>query len=610
MNFSPDVTNMKPGMVLGGKYRIVREIGRGGMGCVFEGLNESLKKPVAIKVLNPTLLIDKTSRDRFQIETEAGAKLSHPNLISVIDSGFTEIGEPYLVMEYINGQGLDALLASRERPNLQTLIPILIQVCKALKYLHASNIVHRDLKSSNILVHQIAGETYAKLLDLGIVKILSDSTTRNNLTATGMVFGTVTYMSPEQAQGNPIDGRSDIYSLGCILYECVAGHLPFGGDQPLQVMVKHLNEPPPRISCKTELEARASDIAMRCLEKDPRNRFQKVEQLIAALEAAIGQTGAGANLSRSYSTPSLTGQQRAQTSGMMLGGGIGIIVVIIASMIGIFCLQVNKSTAPPVVATASMTPAPAAEPQPATVADSIDSPEVSSQTTATEKPKDDDLDTVRQDAKREAQAKVAREKAEHDRIFQQEYEKEKQKAEAAERRRLATIASAAPAVPVVSVKPSENLVYNGDFEWGPPGGGWVHCDRGDTRINGWMVTQGEVDYFNTDRAVSGSHTIDLNAQAPGTISQVVTKTKPGKKYELKFCIGDHPMGSGPKAFWASAGSARQAWNIPFTGQPPYWRTVTMPFTAKETQTTISFGSMTKGGSGLMLDDVSVAPAKK
>lgn len=593
MNFSPNQT-LAPGHTIGGKYKIVRELGRGGFGTVFEGVNEALKKKVAVKVLNANVISDATTRERFKIEMEAGAKLSHPNLISVIDSGFTESGEPYLVMEYVAGKSLEALLIERPRPQLTELIPILVQVGKALNYLHASNIIHRDLKPSNILVTEIAGETYAKLLDLGIAKIVSDGATAgSNLTATGTIFGTVAYMSPEQCQGQPIDARSDIYSFGCMLYECITGRMPFYGDNAMQVLLKHINDAPPAIPGRTDMERGAAEIALRCLQKNPRDRFQKIEQVTSALQALVAATPpTGQKLSRSYgaySAPATEERKAVANSSLIIGGSIGIAVVLAAGLVAISMMQGQKK--PQAVA------APLAfDPATAPVTKVVELPPPLKP--ATKKASDDEI--AMREAALKAQLEAERNK---------NAEAQKKLAALAAAKEAASQAKApgstALAPKPTAAKPSSGpeLVYNGNFEQGPGGGGWTACPTRDSRIAGWMVTSGAVDYFNTDRAVSGHYAVDLNAQDKGTISQVV-RTTPGKKYELKFCIGEHPFGGGPKSWYATAGKSRQAWALDFHGQPG-WRTVTMPFTASGAQTTISIGSMTAGGSGPMLDDVSV-----
>lgn len=205
------------------RYKILSKLGHGGMGIVLKASHAQLDKLVAIKVLNANLLTDEGSIKRFEIEAKAGSKLSHPNLISVFDYGLTEDGQPYLVMEYVEGKSLDDLLDLGVLDTSQ-FIKIFIQITKALQYVHNHNIIHRDLKPSNIMIQEIDGDVYAKLLDFGVAKVLADSgMTMHNLTETGTAFGSPLYMSPEQCMGKDIDVRADIYSMGCVMYQCVAG---------------------------------------------------------------------------------------------------------------------------------------------------------------------------------------------------------------------------------------------------------------------------------------------------------------------------------------------------------------------------------------------------
>lgn len=283
MTAAPDIPEPSARRSIGGKYAVLNELGQGGMGVVLRARHEGLNKLVAIKVLQAALLIDKTSRSRFELEAQAGARLSHPNLVSVFDYGFTEANEPYLVMEYVEGISLQQFMKEPNR-RVDDALDILIQVGKALRYLHEQNIVHRDLKTSNILVQEISGERYGRLLDLGIAKVLSSQDTNAQLTNTGAIFGSPAYMSPEQCQGQQIDARSDIYSFGCVLYECITSEVPFTADNPLGVMLQHLSGEPKAIECNRQREFELSQVVTKCMAKDPAHRFQSVKDLIDELE--------------------------------------------------------------------------------------------------------------------------------------------------------------------------------------------------------------------------------------------------------------------------------------------------------------------------------------
>lgn len=312
MNQDADANAFRPNAwahgLIGGKYEVIAELGRGGFGTVFQARHAGLNKLVAIKVLHNALLVDEVNRARFELEAKAGANLSHPNLVSVFDYGFTEQDEPYLVMEFVEGISLEQFLTTQS-PQVDELLDVLMQVGKALRYLHDSKIIHRDLKTSNILVQNIGGERYARLLDLGIAKVFSANNNDTNvqLTSTGVIFGSPAFMSPEQCQGQQIDARSDIYSFGCVIYQCMAGEIPFCGENSLQVILKHLHETPKALPYKTQRQYELTQVVSKCMAKNPAQRYQSMKELLEALQKiAIAPLNEKAqirqdNLSRSYS---------------------------------------------------------------------------------------------------------------------------------------------------------------------------------------------------------------------------------------------------------------------------------------------------------------------
>lgn len=273
------------------RYEVLSLLGQGGMGMVLKARHKQLNKLVAIKVLNTALSLDSVSLKRFDIEAKAGSQLNHPNLIAVFDYGVTTEGKPYQVMEYVEGESLQERLAEGGPIDAEEFLRIFEQVVRALKYIHKQNIIHRDIKTSNIMLQKIDSEadTFAKLLDFGIAKVLADSgLTIQDLTATGSVFGSPLYMSPEQCRGKDTDGRSDIYSLGCVMHECFLGIPPVIGENALDTIFKHVNGPPTIISAemKTDrLGRRVSAMIEKCLEKDPENRFQNASDLLEELKA-------------------------------------------------------------------------------------------------------------------------------------------------------------------------------------------------------------------------------------------------------------------------------------------------------------------------------------
>jgi serine/threonine-protein kinase len=233
------------GLVIDDRFRIDRLLGEGGMGTVYRGVQLSVNREVAIKLLRPELQNREIALERFFREARTISQLSHPNIVRLIDFGQDKQHDLlYLVMELINGFNLADLL-SRGRVRLPLALDIVHQVCGALSEPHAAGVIHRDLKPDNILIVPMAdGSVQAKVLDFGIARALEQNT---QITATGMVCGTPAYMAPEQAQNEALDFRSDLYSLGVIMFEMISGWPPFSGTNSLQIMIKHIQEPPPTL---------------------------------------------------------------------------------------------------------------------------------------------------------------------------------------------------------------------------------------------------------------------------------------------------------------------------------------------------------------------------
>ncbi|HEU4508067.1 MAG TPA: protein kinase [Pyrinomonadaceae bacterium] len=281
------------GTTLAGKYRIDERLNEGGMGTVYRGTHVLMDKTVAIKVLRPSLAADEKIVARFSREARAASKISHPNALSVTDFGEDESGHVFLVMEFLSGRTLKQLIRDEGPLPLPRVVDITRQVGDALNAAHQQGVIHRDLKSDNImLVDTMAGD-HAKVLDFGIAKINEpDGTVDTNLTAPNLVIGTPQYMSPEQcSQDSEIDARSDIYSLGVILYEMLVGHVPFSGDSPTMVMMKHLQDPVPSVLEEREdLPPTVARVVARAMAKVPSNRYQNVAELVEDLTIAAGMT--------------------------------------------------------------------------------------------------------------------------------------------------------------------------------------------------------------------------------------------------------------------------------------------------------------------------------
>jgi len=270
------------GRVIAGKYRLTRYIGAGGMGTIFEGTDLALHRAVAVKLLRPAMTQDAKSVQRFQQEGKAASRLDHPNIVKVYDFGMHNEVQPYLVMEYVVGEPLSAILQSEIKLPVKRALQILQQICQGLEHAHQHKVVHRDLKPGNILITADGNHELVKIVDFGIAKIATEDGTMQNLTGTGEIFGSPLYMSPEQGFGFSLDGRSDIYSLGCILYECLTGSPPHVGDSPLVTVAKHQQEEPLSLreaSLGLEFHEDIEHIVAKMLAKQPIDRYSSAAAL-------------------------------------------------------------------------------------------------------------------------------------------------------------------------------------------------------------------------------------------------------------------------------------------------------------------------------------------
>lgn len=259
------------------RFQILQELGRGGMGIVFLALDKQLKENVAIKVLSPFLSNDSESLERMRREVTAARKITHTNVIKIYDIAEAN-GLHYITMEYFPGENLRQFIMRKGPLSLQEGLQIALQICDGLEAAHTQGIIHRDLKSQNVILND---RGHAKIIDLGLAR----TNQLDGMTATGLIMGTPEYMSPEQVMGKRTDERSDLYSLGIILYEMFAGRVPFKGDSPISVGFQHVKESLIALkSVQPSVPDQLSSIVDRLLQKDPAHRFQSAQELREALE--------------------------------------------------------------------------------------------------------------------------------------------------------------------------------------------------------------------------------------------------------------------------------------------------------------------------------------
>ncbi len=279
------------GTTVNERYRIIEKLGQGGMGTVYRGVHIFMERPVAIKVLHAHLVTNNNFIQRFLHEARINSKLTHRNAVVLYDFGVFE-KMPYLVFEFVNGKTLREVLLSDGAFNIDRFRNIIMQIGAALGHAHTLGIIHRDLKPDNIMVRSNDSDApeHACVLDFGIAKAIHHSDEKNKTVVTqmGMVMGTPQYLSPEQALERELDSRSDIYSLGIIMYEMLTGEVPFkSNSSPLEILVQHLNSLPVPIRTlhpEMNIPAGISEPVMRCLQKDPNDRFQSVQDLLTAIE--------------------------------------------------------------------------------------------------------------------------------------------------------------------------------------------------------------------------------------------------------------------------------------------------------------------------------------
>jgi serine/threonine protein kinase len=333
-------------VALAAKYDVISEVGRGGMAIVYKAVQKGLGRTVALKVLPQQLAYDKELLDRFHREARALASLKHASIVPVYDEGF-ENGVHFFAMEYLEGKSLSAMIKEKGRLFPAELIPIVIQVADALDYIHSHGFVHRDVKSSNIFINQ---EGVPVLMDFGVARSASDE----QLTARGMILGTPEFMSPEQAAGKEVDGRSDLYSLGVVLYHALTGVFPHSGDTPLMTLHKIVTEPYIPIHDICPIPSGLEHAINRCLQKDPATRVQSGRVLIQLLKEKEQTSRPGA-LKRPTKpgVSSRTPLPRPRKRSMVSRIAVALLILAVLGSIGFFGQKVltnpPKATVPTVL---------------------------------------------------------------------------------------------------------------------------------------------------------------------------------------------------------------------------------------------------------------------
>jgi len=270
------------GEKIAGRYEVEELVGHGGMSSVYKAHDSLLERHVALKVLHEQYAGDEDFVERFKREARLVAQLQHPNIVTVIDRG-EEDDRQYIVFEYIEGENLKELVVRRGRLEVREALEIALEVARGLAFAHDNGLIHRDVKPQNVLLN---GDGRAKVTDFGIARTLDV----DGMTQTGTVLGTSNYIAPEQASGNRVDAHSDVYSLGAVLYELLAGDVPFPGESFVAVALKHVHEAPPNLlDVRGDIPLRVAAAVDRALEKDPEQRFPTMAAFAAELEASLAE---------------------------------------------------------------------------------------------------------------------------------------------------------------------------------------------------------------------------------------------------------------------------------------------------------------------------------
>lgn len=328
----------------GNNYKVLGILGTGGMGTVYRVRDEALQKDFAIKKLRPELISDEVNLKRFTNEIEAAGQFTHPNLVGVYKHGMSKDGSPYFLMDCIEGKSLAELLKEQRKLSVHQALDIFMQVCEALAHAHMKGVVHRDLKPSNILITKTTdGLDVVKIVDFGVSKLFPNAEFREtqNLTRTGDVLGTPLYMSPEQCMGLKTDDRSDIYSLGCVMYEALTGRPPFVGENPVQIIAQHLNDSASEFTIPQDPKLIKSfeDVILKAISKAPEDRYQSMDELRIDLE----------KVKDGQATPSFKKKKRVDKLSTLRNQMTGVIAIMCFGLSFLSTLSTSKYNEQPLV---------------------------------------------------------------------------------------------------------------------------------------------------------------------------------------------------------------------------------------------------------------------
>jgi len=305
-------------------YDITGVIASGGMGVVYKATHRILQKTVAIKMLKPGQF-NETALLRFQREGKIASTLAHPNIVGVNDFGVTEFGQPFMIMEYVDGVSLAQTIKESGSLSVEETFKIATKAGEALKFAHERGVLHRDIKPTNIMLANGSGEV--KIVDFGIAKQIEPSSDEMSLTESGASLGSPLYMSPEQSKGKKLDGRCDLYSLGCVIFECLTGAPPFVGKSAVETILLHLSEDPPTLreaSLGRTYPEQLEEVVSRLLAKDPEKRFQTADELLQALSRQGSET---------VSTAPTTSSAGSKFDNKLVAIAAGLVLVLIAGVV-------------------------------------------------------------------------------------------------------------------------------------------------------------------------------------------------------------------------------------------------------------------------------------